>query len=288
MNIGFLSGLLSMLGWGIADFLAAKSSRKIGYLPTYFWTQLIAFLIALIYFFLKFPTLNVNNLPQFLLFLLSAGILFMVGSLAFYKGFVVGQVSLVSPIGASWTTVTVILSVIFLKEILPINQIVAIILIILGIILVSTNLKEVFKMKKFLLLAGAKEGFIAMLTWGLSLFLIVPVSKTLGWFLPVLMLKLFGLLFLLGYVMWTKQSLRINFQLSILTLLFFIGFLDLVAFFGYSFGVEGEYASTIAPVAASFPLVTVVLARIFIKEKIVLNQVFGIVGIIMGLILISL
>ncbi len=288
--MGILSGLLSMLGWGASDFLAAKSSRKIGYLLTYFWTQLIAFSIALIYLFIKFPTLklNINNLPQFFYLLLPAGFLFMVGTLAFYKGFVGGQVSLVSPIGASWAMVTVILSIIFLKEILQINQIIAISLIISGIILVSTNLKEVLKIKKFTLLMGTKEGLIAMLGWGISLFLIVPASKALGWFLPVLMLKLFGLLFLLSYAMLSRQSLRINFQSSLLTLLFFIGFLDMVAFFGYSFGVEGTHASIVAPIAASFPLVTIMLARVFLKEKLVPNQIFGIVGVITGLILISL
>lgn len=276
-----------MFGWGASDFLAAKSSRKIGYLLTYFWTQLVAFSITLIYFLVKFPTLDVNNIPQFLVFLAPAGFLFMIGTLAFYKGFIGGQVSLVSPIGASWAIVTVILSVIFFKEILQTNQIIAISLIILGITLVSTNLKEVLKIKRFALLGGAKEGLIAMLAWGVSLFLIVPASKALGWFLPVFALKFFGLLLLVTYVLFGRKSLKISFQSPLLILLFFIGFLDVIAFFGYSFGVGGEYASIIAPIAAAFPLVTIILARMILKERLVLNQVFGIVSVITGLVLIS-
>jgi drug/metabolite transporter (DMT)-like permease len=286
--MGILLGLLSMLGWGTSDFLAAKSSRKIGYLLTYFWTQVIALAIALIYFFVKFSTADLNNMLQYLVFLLPAGVLFMIGTLSFYKGFTKGQVSLVSPIGASWAMVTVILSVIFFKEVLEINQIVAIVLIILGIVLVSVNLKELLKIRRFALLGRIKEGLIAMLAWGISLFLMVPASKALGWLVPVVALKFFGLLFLAIFVVFSKQSLKINFRLSLLTLLFFIGFLDMVAFFGYSLGVRGEYASIIAPVAASFPLITVILARIFLKEKLVLNQAFGIIGIITGLILISI
>lgn len=286
--MGIIFGLLSMFGWGISDFLAAKSSRKIGYLLTYFWTQLIAFLIALIYFWIKFPTLNISNIPQYLIFLLPAGLLFLVGTLAFYKGLTEGQVSLVSPIGASWAMITVVLSVIFFKEILQTNQIIAVILIISGIVLVSLNLKEILRIKKLALFGGIKEGLIAMLAWGISLFLLVPASKALGWFLPVLALKFFGLLFLVFFIMFSKKSLKIDFQTSLLTLLFFIGFLDMVAFFGYSFGVEGVYASIIAPIAASFPLVTVMLARIFLKEKIIFNQALGIAGVIAGLILISI
>lgn len=286
--MGILSGLLSMFGWGTSDFLAAKSSRRIGYLLTYFWTQLIALFIALIYFWIKLPTLNINNMLQYLIFLVPAGFLFLVGTLAFYKGFTKGQVSLVSPVGASWAIITVILSIIFLKEVLQINQIAAIILIILGIILVSINIEELLKIKRFALVGGIKEGLIAMFAWGISLFLIVPASKALGWLLPVVALKFFGLLFLVIFTTLKKQSLRIDFRFSLLTLLFFIGFLDMVAFFGYSFGVEGEYVSIIAPVAASFPLVTVILARIFLKEKIVFNQALGIAGVIAGLILISI
>jgi len=286
--MGILSGLLSMFGWGTSDFLAAKSSRRIGYLLTYFWTQLVAFLIALIYFWIKLPTLNINNIPQYLIFLLPAGFLFLVGTLAFYKGLTEGQVSLVSPIGASWAMITVVLSVVFFKEVLQTNQIIAIILIISGIILVSVNLKELLKIKRLTLLGGIKEGLIAMLAWGISLFLMVPVSKALGWFLPVFALKLFGLLFLVIYTMFSKKSLKIDLQIPLLILLFLIGFLDIIAFFAYSFGVEREYASIVAPVAASFPLVTIILARIFLKEKIVFNQALGIAGVIAGLILISI
>ena len=286
--MGILSGLLSMFGWGTSDFLAAKSSRRIGYLLTYFWTQLVAFLIALIYFWIKLPTLNINNIPQYLIFLLPAGFLFLVGTLAFYKGLTEGQVSLVSPIGASWAMITVVLSVVFFKEVLQTNQIIAIILIISGIILVSVNLKELLKIKRLTLLGGIKEGLIAMLAWGISLFLMVPVSKALSWFLPVFALKLFGLLFLVIYTMFSKKSLKIDLQIPLLILLFLIGFLDIIAFFAYSFGVEREYASIVAPVAASFPLVTIILARIFLKEKIVFNQALGIAGVRAGLILISI
>lgn len=276
-----------MFGWGTSDFLAAKSSRRIGYLLTYFWSQLVALLIALIYFWIKFPTLNINEIPQYLILLLPAGFLYLVGALAFYKGLTGGKVSLVSPLGASWAMITVILSVIILEEVLQTNQIIAIILIIFGIILVSINLKEILKTKRLALLGGIKEGLIAMLTWGISLFLMVPASKALGWFLPVLAFKFFGLLFFIFYTAFSRKSLKIDFKTSLLILLFFTGFLDMVAFFGYSFGVEGEYASIIAPIAASYPLATVILARIFLKERIVLNQAFGIIGIIAGLVLIS-
>ncbi|NCO24929.1 DMT family transporter [Candidatus Parcubacteria bacterium] len=286
--MGIISGLLSMFGWGTSDFFAAKSSRKIGYMPTYFWTQLVTLAVALIYFLLKFPAININSASQFLIFLIPAGFLFMVATIAFYRGFVRGQVSLVSPIGSSWSMIVVILSMIFLNEVLKIHQIIAVILIILGIVLVSINLQELFKIKKLSLLTGTKEGIIAMLGWGISLFLIGIASKTIGWFLPVFILKIVGISVLIIYTLFGRQSIKTSFQPPILFLILMVGILDIIAFFSYSFGVEREYASIVAPIAASFPLITVILARIFLKEKLVLNQNLGIVSVIGGLILISI
>ena len=286
--MGIIAGLLSMLGWGTSDFLAAKSSRKIGFTLTLFWTQTVSFLIALIYFFVNFQILNIANIPKFIISLAISGFLYMIATLAFYKGLKEGQVSLVSPIGASWVMITIILSVIFLKEVLQTNQIIAIILIILGIVLVSADVGGILRIKKLTSFAGIKEGLIAMFGWGLSLFLVIPASKGLGWFLPVFLLRLFTILFLASYILFSKQSFKINFQPPLLALILPIGLLDMIAFFAYSFGVGGGYTSIVAPIAASFPIVTIILARIFFKEKFILTQVFGIVSVIIGLILISI
>lgn len=50
----------------------------------------------------------------------------------------------------------------------------------------------------------------------------------------------------------------------------------------------GSYASIVAPIGSAYALVTIILAKIFFKEKTKPNQYFGIAGILAGLILISL
>lgn len=286
--MGILSGILSMLGWGTADFLGAESSRKIGNVLTLFWMQIVGFVVAFVYFLINFSSFNLKDVQRFLPLLVIICFLQTIAYLAYYKGLKEGQVSLVTPIGASWAMITVILSVIFLKEILQRNQIIAIILIIFGITLASINIKELLKIKKFSVFRGTKEGLIAMLGWGVSLFLIVFPSKTLGWFLPVFLFRLFAILFLTFYIFISKKSFKINPQPSLLGLLLSIGLLDIGAFFAYSFGVSGEYTSIVAPIAASFPLVTILLAKVFLRERIAPNQIFGIAGIVAGLISISL
>lgn len=278
-----------MLGWGTADFLAAKSSRRIGSIFTLFWVQIIGFFVAAIYFLINLSSFNLNNIPRFLILLIIIGLLQIIAYLAFYNGLEKGQVSLVSPIGSSWGMITVILSVIFFNEALQISQIIAILLIILGIVLISIDIKELFNIKKLTVVTGAKEGFVAMLGWGISLFLIVPASQVLGWFIPVFIFRLFALLFLAFHILTvsSKISLRTSLQPSLLSILIPIGLLDIGAFFSYSLGVGGESASIVAPIAASFPLITIILARIFLKEKMTSGQIIGIAGIVVGLILIT-
>ncbi|MFA4998542.1 MAG: DMT family transporter [Candidatus Paceibacterota bacterium] len=285
--MGIIAGLFSVLGWGIADFLGAISSRKSGHLLTLFWMQFVGFLIALVYFFAKFKNLSLNDVFNFIPILVVCGILEAVAYLAFYKGFVEGQVSLVSPIGSSWPVLTLILSLIFLEESLSINRLLAIVLIFLGIIMISINLK-VFQKNKLNNLKGVKEGIIAMLGWGVMFFLLTGPSRALGWFLPVFVFRLFAVLFLFFLIIINKQSFRVEFKPASFAILLLIGLLDVGAFFTYTFGIQTEMVSVIAAVVATFPLVTIILARIFLKEKIVLNQIFGIISIIAGLVLISI
>jgi drug/metabolite transporter (DMT)-like permease len=286
--MGIISGLISMFGWGTSDFLAAKSSRKIGFVLTFFYAQLVSFFVALLYFIFNFRTFIFNSVPKFIFIIIISGFLFTISALAFYKSLSIGKVSLVGPITASWAMITVLLSVFFLGELLKANQILAIILIIIGVILISSDLKEFFKQNKLIFSIGAKEAIVAMFGFGITLFLLAIAVKSLGWFIPGFLSRLFILIFLIIYFIFKKQPLKIEFKPINWILIIVIGFLDIIAFFAYSIGVSTEYASIIAPIAASSPLVTTVLAQVFLKEKIVLSQIFGIIITIVGLVLISI
>jgi len=285
---GIISGLISMFGWGTSDFLAAKSCRKIGFVLTFFWAQLISFLIALLYFIFNFRTFDFNSVPKFFVVIIIYGFLFTISALAFYKSLSIGKVSLVGPITASWAMITILLSVLFLKEELKTNQIAAIILIIVGVILISSDLKEFFQKNKLIFLIGTKEAIIAMFGFGVALFLLALVIKSLGWFLPGFLSRLFILIFLILYFIFKKQPMKIGFGPTNWIMIIVIGFLDIIAFFAYSIGVSTEYASIIAPIAASSPLITTILAQVFLKERIALSQIFGIIITISGIILISI
>ena len=283
-----LYGLIAMTFWGTALFLAALASRKFGNVLTLFWMQLFGFLIAAIYFIFNFQSFNFEPIYKFLPVLLLIAVLQVIAYLAFYKGLEKGQVSLVSPIGSSWGVITAILGVIFYKESLGWLQFLAIILIVAGGVLISLNLSDLIKSKKINLLLGVKEGIISMLGWGVSLFLLVPATKELGWFLPAFIFRLFLLITLGLFILFSQKSFVSKTVKIPLKLLIPIGIFDVGAFFAYSLGVSGSFASIVAPIGGANTVVTILLASLVLKEKMTRNQIIGIIGVVAGLVLIAI
>lgn len=286
--MGILMGLGSMVFWGVAIFLAAIANRKFENVVVLFWMQFFGFLLGTVYFLFSLHSININQIAPYIPHLIAIALLQLFAYLSFYAGLKKGQVSLVSSIGASWGLLAAILGIIILHETLRFNQVIGIFLIVAGIVLASTNIKEIISNKKIKLLIGVKEGLMAMVGWGISLFLLASLTKLLGWFLPALIFRLLLLLFLSIYILLTKKDFiptKVKFPLW---LLLFIGIFDMLAFFAFSIGTSGSYASIVAPIGSAYALVTIALAQIFLKEKIKINQAIGICGIITGLILISI
>lgn len=286
--MGILMGLATMSLWGVAIFLAAIANRKLNNVVVLFWMQFFGFLLGVLYFVYSIKSFNFTILVPYLPQLIIVALLQIGAYLSFYKGLAKGQVSMVSSIGASWGLLTAILGVVFLHESLKINQIGAIILIALGIVLVSINIKELISNKKITLFIGVREGLIAMVCWGVALFLLASLTKAIGWFLPAFIFRLFLLIFLSTFILFSKKQFiptKVDFPFW---LLLAIGLFDMGAFFTFSLGTSGSYASIVAPIGSAYAVVTIVLAKIFLQDKIKINQWIGILGIICGLVLISL
>lgn len=286
--MGIIAGLLAMFFWGTAIFLAAKASRQIGNKLTLFWMQVFGFIIGSAYLLVSKDQISTSLISPHIPILIVVSLGQLIAYLAFYKGLEKSKVSLVSPIGSSWGLIVAMLGIIILGEKLTFFKIIAVISIITGIVLLSTDIKKLSKSVKVETLSGVKEGVIAMFGWGLSLFLLGIPTKELDWFLPAYIFRLFLIIMLGGYIYIKKEPFIKNKEKFPLNLLITIGALDIFAFFSYSYGITSADSSLVAPIASAFVLVSISLAWIFLKEKINRSQLLGISGIIIGLILISL
>lgn len=284
LSLGILFGIIAMLSWGVADFFAAKSVRKSSVFKTYFWIQAIGLAVYSLIFllFFEFPAIS---LVTFGIILITA-FLGITSVTSFYKGLQIGIVSIISPIAASYAVVTVILSLIFLNETITAFQAIGISFVIFGAILASFKFHDLIRLKVKKVAAGVKYAVFTMLGWGVFMALMDVLVSGLGWFLPILLIVTVEIFYLLAYSGITKKS--VSFPKNIALFVILAGVLEVIAFLSFGFSITSEDVAIVAPIISAFPVITIILARIFFKEILELNQKIGIVAVLVGLILLSM
>jgi len=280
IEIGVIFGIIAMLAWGVSDFLAARSVKKESVFSVFFWSQ-IASTLLLIVLFKKFNFSGIST--KALIFIIITSIIDIVAYLAYYKAFSVGKASIISPIVSCWAAVTVILSVILFGEKLSLVQVIGIFLAIFGSVFISFKIHEIRGRK--IEAKGLGLAFIAMLAWGSQIVFIRALVGELGWFMPTVLIKLVLIPIAFIYAKSSKHELKLS-KKSVIPMIA-VGALESIGFLAISYGINSSYASIVAPVSAAFPLVTILLARIFLKETMEGNQKTGAAMIIAGIILLS-
>lgn len=285
VSLGVIFGIVSLLSWGIADLLAKVVIIKFGSLRALFIQQLIGFLIigAYSFVFLNVPIITV----QMMIILIITSIFATFGYIMFYKAMERGNISIISPIVSSWAAITVILSIIFFGEALTLLQSFAIILIFFGIFLTSIIWGDFKKSIKGGFSTGIKESIASMICWGIGFTLLKITVDSLGTIIPIVFFRLFSVVIILMILL--RKKLKLVFKpIHLLLIIVFSGILDVFGLLTYNTGITTEFVSIVAPISSAFPVVTIILAYIFLKERMVLNQKIGAAFILTGLILISI
>jgi len=271
-----------MFGWGLYDFFAGVYVKKIGPYKTFFWSQLAGcfFIILLISLFsvdLNIPVLVIILLPI-------ASVFYSVGYLFFMKGFEIGNISIVAAIMNLWAVFTILIAYIFMDQRLSTLQTIGVLLIISGAVLTSLNWSDI-KNKKFLLSAGVKETVIGAFFFGSFWNISEFISEEIGWFQATLFIKLGIILLFLLFSFLVKREISLT-KSSIRTKLIIvsIGIIEAGAIAIVNFGLTIGDAILITPIASALSVVTIMMAIIFLKEKVHKLQRFGIITVISGII----
>ena len=132
------------------------------------------------------------------------------------------------------------------------------------------------------------DALIAMISWGISYALLRPLVAAVGPIVALLFLKLIASATLISWTGATKIKISIPPKLIFLFITT-AGILDFLAYTAFNLSLSvTQLVSIVSPIAASAPAVTIVLAYVFLKERLVNNQKLGIIAILAGLILISI
>ena len=280
-------GLFAATGWGLADYFAALAGRRMGSVATVIVGQSLCatFMTVL----LVATGTSVGPLHLLLGPLALNGIFTAVAYTTHYRALELGPVAVVSPIGASFAVVGILLAVIFLHERPAAVQLLGAGVTVVGVVLVSTDLRA--------LRAGIRD-HVPGLWWavcsavgfGVAAFLLGYMSERAGWVAGLWGSRMAQMICLVPLAAARPRDVgRIGRAgVMALGLALAAGAADILGVTTYSAGVARGEISIVLAASAVFPLIAVVLSFVFLRERLVTNQYAGIALVVAGLLLLGL
>lgn len=284
--LSILSGIAGMVGWGIYDFLGGVYAKQIGPFRSFFWSQLAGFTALVVLTLVLAPGLSVPGLT--ILLLPIAAILYTAGYLFFFKGFEIGNVSIVAATMNLWAVFTMLFAFIFLGQRLSATQFLGVLLILSGVTLAATDWRNA-RLQGFHLSSGVKEAVLGAFFFGVFWNLSELISEVIGWILTTLLVKLGIVLSVLLFSLLVRREIDIS-KSSTRTKLVIaaMGIIEAAAVAAVNFGLTIGDAILITPIASALSIVTITLAIIFLNEKVTRLQGFGMITAVAGIVITAL
>lgn len=269
-----LLGILSALSFGIGDFLARFSSREVGFKNSLFWMLIVGAIFYLILFTFFGDSLKPNPIGLSNSFL--SGILIMFGLLCLYRGLQMGPVSIVAAITASNPLIVFLIRYALGSEPTPLQWL-STLVVISGAILVSfsaNSFQESLGLTKKQIKESVIISFMASITLALGLIFSQEATNTLEPLETVIYIRFFSLLGISLILLFTKS--KITLTKKAIPILFFQGILETSGYFCLVSAYIFDKASIAVVISSGFGLVTIILARLILKEQISKLQSVGI------------
>ncbi len=280
--LSILSGIAGMFGWGIYDFLGGVYAKQIGPFKSFFWSQLAGLISVFLLIFVFTISLNIPILVIILLPI--AAIVYSAGYLFFFKGFEIGNVSIVAATMNLWAVFTMLFAFIFMGQRLSTIQSLGVFMIISGVTLASLNWSDI-RNQRFQLSSGVKETVLGAFFFGVFWNISEVISEEIGWLLTTLFVKFGIILFLLLFSFLIKGELDLT-KATTKTkcMVVLMGIIEAGAVAIVNYGLTIGDAILITPIASALSIVTIALAIIFLKDKVTKLQGLGIITAVAGII----
>jgi drug/metabolite transporter (DMT)-like permease len=290
-------GISAALGWGVADFSARFPSRRIGAYRTLMLMQFFGFLALTIYLW-QAGIFSRGMAPGWKpwLFAIIAGLINTVSSLALYRSFEIGAMSIAGPVSSAYPALTVALALLSGERIHALRAS-GLAVTFVGVIFAALSFasdkpssasESGHHAPEAHLSKGAAMAIFAAIGYGVMFwwlgFHVVPLvgSAVSVW---VVRITTLAVLVLVGIP--TGKSLPLP-RGNIWWLLLVVGLMDTIAFVANNAGMGTGHVAVVSVLASLYGAVTVLLSWIFLRERIERTQWFGIFLIFVGVVLVSL
>jgi drug/metabolite transporter (DMT)-like permease len=275
---------VTCVSWGVADFLAARITRQVGELGALLRIQLVGAPILILAWIALRPTLPGT---ADLLWISAAAGCFLVGYVSFFYGLRVGVISLVSPISSAGAVVPALAGILLFGEVVSGARLGGAGLALLGIVVLTADPTAIGSLASEARRNGIKAGIVTLVAWGSGTALLLPPIRHIGAFTPIAVLRV-EILALLAAWWLARRAIahRPPADLGLPAgeapfaggwrLVVPASLLDLTAFFAYGIALREVPAAVAAPIASGYPLVTILIARHRLDERLCAREWLGV------------
>ncbi len=262
---GVVLGLATALSWGGADFTGGSVSRRAPVVGVILGNELVG--IALAVAILIWRGEAAPSLTDLAL-IVAAGLLTGVGILALYTGLAVGRMSVVAPIAGLLTAAIPVVIGSILDGIPGTTVLIGFVIAIAAVILVSRSGADRGSDR-----SGFGYAVAAGTCFGIFAVLLAQIGDDLvaG---PLVVIRLVAVAVMVVVVIGGRQPWRIGRPLWPVVAL--IGILDAIGNLCFIASIQAYRLDVAATLSSLYPIVTVVLAAIVLRERIVGGHAVGI------------
>jgi drug/metabolite transporter (DMT)-like permease len=271
---GVLLALTALFGWGFADFLAQRATRKVGVVETLFFTDVFGLVILTPLVFGQLGSLIGN--PRGIIILVTLSLVSLFTALLNLEAFRRGKMAVVEPILGLELPFTILLAVALRGERVGLAQGVTMTLVFIGIVLAASARPLRARLGDGKLEKGVLLAAIGAVGLGATNFLIGLASQETSPVLAVWFGRLMLGVILLIYLLVSKRlapTIRAwNGQVRILSV---TSALYLVAFLAFGYAVTMASISTVTTISESYIVLAALLGVIVNRERLRTHQYVG-------------
>ena len=280
-----LGGGLTALGWGSADFIARFTGRALGHVTALFGmlTASAVVLTALVWYW----GLQFNASAAGWSLSMVYGVFLLFATLLLYNGLARGPVTVVAPIVGSFPAFNIIIALL-LGTRPSAAQWTAALLVMTGVVVVAksaTHYEDEALYTKAHLSKSITLALGSSLLFGVTVAAGQEAGARLGETQTVFVGRWVAVICCVGLFAWQQNAPTVPWRWW--PVLVFQGLLDGGAYLALLAGSQGAGSALTAVVASTFSAVTVVLARLILRESMSWLQWAGIVAILFGVAMLS-
>lgn len=278
--VGVGAALLSLVLWGLGDFLIQRSVRHVGNIRTLFYVGIGPAVLLLPFVWQQFPSLYGRDI--LLLCLLS--VVVMAASLFDFQALRQGKIAVVEPVIGLELPLIVAFSVTLGRETIAPHDWIIMSAIFVGILFAVTRERVHWHMRRHIFERGVHLALLGAIGLALTNFLVGVSSRETSPLMAIWFSSTFYALCAVLYLCATKRMTGLLHNLVRYPVLAVTSVVDATAWIAYGYAVLFLPIAIAASISESYLAVAVLLGVYFNKERIKPHQKVGALVAILGVI----